>query len=101
MNIAMVEQSRVDEYVDRVQRFVQNVHELADRLKEALAERTTEREETTGITGDTMKESVTQSVSETSATDTSHMSAASVVTDDDVDIDALLNDLSLNDDHHL
>lgn len=40
MSIAMVEQSAVDNYLERVQRFVDGVHHLRDRINEMLAART-------------------------------------------------------------
>lgn len=102
MNIAMVEQSRIDAYLDRVQRFVDGVHSLEERLTHLLGARTTTQEEQTAsfhTYQPTEPASIPKPelVSQTSSYESRPSAPVSApVTADDVDIDAILSDISLD-----
>lgn len=102
MNIAMVDQSQVDAYLDRAQRFIDNVN----TFKETLIERLREIGQANPFAADVSHRKVpvqtaepmqTSPVSQTTPVQmTASTPTSSPVTADDVDIDALLGDLDLD-----
>lgn len=117
MNIAMVEQSQIDEYLNRVHRFVEGVYAFQERLRDMLEDRTSpdmKMEASTISTSEPVpsysdpvpayEEPMNEAVSETTYSETAETSfeeTPSTVTADDVDIDALLSDISLDNDFSL
>ena len=115
MNIAMAEQSQIDAYLDRVRRFVEGVHTFQERIRDMLEDRTSPdmAMETSTISASepvpsysepvpAYEEPLThEPVSKTvsyETPETSFEEAPTTVTADDVDIDALLSDISLDHD---
>ena len=96
MNIAMVDQKQVDAYLDRAQRFIDNVN----TFKETLIERLHAIGQANPFANDVVTPVQATQNSPTSQTPVSSVMNATpiqpTVTADDVDIDALLGDLDLD-----
>lgn len=113
MNIAMVSPSQVDAYLDRVNRFVESVNALKDRVNEMLAARTPANEKPIQITADEPTSGKPEpSVSHTPEPAPAPAQKAAPImetktepaaaepaskTPDDIDLDAIMSEISIGD----
>lgn len=97
MNIAMVDQKQVDAYLDRAQRFIDNVNTFKETLIErlqAIGQANPFANDVSASVQSTQNTPIAQTNPVQSVTDST--SVQSTVTADEVDIDALLGDLDLD-----
>lgn len=96
MSVAVVEQSRIDSYLERVQRFVDNVYSFKERLDAFLSD-----QPATELDNQPVYESASYEPAEEFSASEDYSAAEPVITAEDVDIDALLSDIDLSSDYAL
>lgn len=97
MTIAM-EQSQIDAYLERIHRFVESVNAFKDRLDNMLSAHTPgNMEQPESVSHYMETKAVQQEPVQTSFTSASADAVSSkVVTPDDIDIDAILNNIDID-----
>lgn len=96
MTIAMVPQSQIDDYLNRIERFSQSVKAFAQRLDAMMAARTPDNITPEYAEPVSEKPSYMKTDPLVTADYASKPVTESVVTPDDVDIDAILDSIDLD-----